>query len=46
MARFPAVSSPPLRAAHAIELPVLFANLDPGLSTDTPLTELELTAST
>jgi carboxylesterase type B len=46
MARFPAVSPPPLRAAHAVELPVLFGNFNPGLTTVTPPTELELTAST
>jgi hypothetical protein len=46
MARFPVVSSPLLRAVHAVELPVLFGNYNPGLFTATPPTELELTAST
>ncbi|PVF96991.1 alpha/beta-hydrolase [Serendipita vermifera] len=29
MARFPSISSPPVRAAHAAELPILFQNFDP-----------------
>ncbi|PVF99468.1 alpha/beta-hydrolase [Serendipita vermifera] len=42
MARFPAFSPPPLRAAHAVELPILFSNF---INAFTPPTELEFTAS-